>query len=183
MKCVSLICGECGKEFEKPCNEYNRRVRLGAEKYYCSLTCSMVNSNRVSPRKGNPENWGDKKATKKLDSLSPFRWYMRRAQNKVDKYGETNLSAQYLNDLWIFQKGICPLSGQNLKLPAGTGGWIKDNKLSPYSASMDRIDNSLGYIKGNVRFIAVMANYARNTFTDEEVIEFGKAIAEHNKSK
>jgi hypothetical protein len=37
-------------------------------------------------------------------------------------------------------------------------------------------------MKGNIRYIAVIANYARNIFTDEEVIDFGTAVAEYTKS-
>lgn len=183
MKHIRLVCSECGKEFEKPCNEYNRRIRLGVEKFYCSISCGALYSNRISPRKGDIKNFGDKISIRQKDILSPFRWYMRRAYNRRYKQGDTNLTPQFLQEIWNDQNGICPISGWYLILPAGTAGWINDNKLSPHSASLDRINNSLGYIKGNVRFVAVMANYARNTFTDEEVIEFGKAVAEYNKSK
>ena len=43
-------------------------------------------------------------------------------------------------------------------------------------ASIDRMD--LGYI--DVRFVSVMYNYARNTFTDEEVLQFAKAVVNNN---
>ena len=43
-------------------------------------------------------------------------------------------------------------------------------------ASIDRIDNDLGYIEGNVRFVSVMYNYARNNFTDEQVLQFAQAV-------
>lgn len=183
MKCVSLICGECGKEFEKPRNEYNRRVRLGAEKLYCSLSCSSVNGNRVSPRKGDIKNFGDKRRRLIKNDLSPFRWYIRRVWTRAKKKNYiTDLTLEYLKGLWENQKGLCPFSGQKLILPEGSDTWSEDNPFSPYSASLDRIDNIKGYIIGNVRFVAVMANYARNTFTDEEVIKFSKEVAEHNKS-
>lgn len=57
----------------------------------------------------------------------------------------------------------------------------KNNPLTIYSASLDRIDNSISYMKGNVRFISVMANYARNTFDDEEVVKFAEAVVEYNR--
>jgi len=181
---IYLICSECGKEFEKERKEYNRRIRLGVEKLYCSLSCSGINGNRVSPRgfaidrslSGRGKVWAP-------DDLSPFRWYMRRCKNRVNKKGITDLTEIYLKDLWAQQATICPLTGWKLQLPRWTNGWSKDEPFCPSSASLDRIDNTLGYVKGNVRFIAVMANYARNIFTDEEVIKFGKAVAEYNKSK
>ena len=51
-----------------------------------------------------------------------------------------------------------------------------DSQLNIKSASLDRIDNSKGYVQGNVRFVSVMFNFARNKFSDEEVIEFAQAV-------
>ena len=45
---------------------------------------------------------------------------------------------------------------------------------SPFKPSVDRIDNKNGYTQNNVRIIWLIENYCRNTFTDEEVIEFCK---------
>ncbi len=38
---------------------------------------------------------------------------------------------------------------------------------SPYLVSLDRIDNDLGYIEGNVQFVCVWANKARGAYKDE----------------
>ena len=47
---------------------------------------------------------------------------------------------------------------------------------APDQASLDRIDNSKGYVKGNVRFVALIYNYARNGFDDEAVLAFCNAV-------
>jgi hypothetical protein len=36
-------------------------------------------------------------------------------------------------------------------------------------------------MKGNVRFISLMANYARNSMSDEELLEFCRAVEKNNK--
>lgn len=100
----------------------------------------------------------------------------------IKKKEPVDITVRYLQCIWSNQKALCPLTGWNLKLPIGSNGWIKKNPLTIYSASLDRIDNSKGYLQGNVRFISVMANYARNIFTDEEVVEFAKAVTEHNEN-
>jgi hypothetical protein len=179
MKCVSLICSECGKEFEKPRNEYNRRIKKGIEKFYCSLSCAVSNSNKVSPH-GNLANL---KADNRKDEFTTIRWFLRRAKSRKNKKGPTDLTEIYLKQLWEDQNGICPFTGWKLRLPRWTNGWSKEEPFCPSSASLDRIDNTLGYVKGNVRFIAVMANYARNTFSDEEVIKFAKAVTKYNMGK
>ena len=85
----------------------------------------------------------------------------------------------FLSNLWELQSGVCPLTGWKLELPKHSCGWkTKKNKLK--RASLDRIDNSKGYIKGNIRFISVMANYCKNTFTDDDVKLFCEAVYHNN---
>ncbi len=55
----------------------------------------------------------------------------------------------------------------------GIGGAASDN------ASLDRIDNNLGYIKGNVRYVALIVNYARNSWGDNAVRGFARAVVEN----
>ena len=42
----------------------------------------------------------------------------------------------------------------------------------PFKPSIDRIDNTKGYTKDNVKICWLIENYCKNTFTDEDVIEF-----------
>ena len=77
-----------------------------------------------------------------------------------------------LKEIWDSQQGICPLTGWKLELPTQS----KQYRLHIKTASLDRIDNSKGYILGNVRFVSVMFNFARNNFSDEDVIEFAQAV-------
>ena len=48
------------------------------------------------------------------------------------------------------------------------------NGKDPFKPSIDRIDHLKGYTKENTRIVWMMENYARSTFTDEQVIEFCK---------
>jgi len=43
--------------------------------------------------------------------------------------------------------------------------------------SIDRIDNSKGYIEGNVQWVHKLANLMKNKFTDEEYIEMCEKVA------
>lgn len=45
---------------------------------------------------------------------------------------------------------------------------------SPFRPSIDRIDKSKGYTRDNVRIVWLIENLCRNTFTDNEVLEFCK---------
>jgi hypothetical protein len=85
--------------------------------------------------------------------------YPQRALIDIDK--------DYLESIWT---GKCAISGIDILHKS------KDKKTDMFSASLDRIDSSKGYIKGNVQFVALGVNYAKNGFTNEETLEFIKAI-------
>lgn len=41
-------------------------------------------------------------------------------------------------------------------------------------ASLDRIDSTKGYVKGNVEFVCLAINYAKNNFKKEEMMSLIK---------
>ncbi len=172
MKTVELTCNICHKKFYKETREYNRQIRRGRTEFFCSRSCSSTDNNRRFPRPGNVSLL---KADNRRDEFTPFRWFILRAQyrDRKKKYG-CDLDVQYLKTLWELQTGICPFTGWELILPHNTKeAWETSD---PANASLDRIDNSIGYVKGNVRFVSVMANLARQVFSDEQVKNFCKAV-------
>lgn len=169
---MKLECAECGKTFEKPDNEYRRRVKRGAKDFFCSKSCSNAHGNRVSPRGPRAKNLV---ANNRRDEFTPFRWFLLRAKARRH-LGRTDLDLSYLSNLWEEQKGCCPFAGQKMILPENTNGWPQK---SPMNASLDRIDGGKGYVKGNVRFVSVMANLARGEFSDEDVIGFCRMVFEN----
>jgi hypothetical protein len=58
--------------------------------------------------------------------------------------------------------------------------WANKN---PANASLDRINNTLGYIKNNVRFVAVIANLARQDYADKQVLYFCQSVVNNLESK
>ena len=45
MSKIQLTCKNCGKIFEKDKGEYNRRIKLGCNNFFCSCSCSAQVSN------------------------------------------------------------------------------------------------------------------------------------------
>jgi hypothetical protein len=58
---------------------------------------------------------------------------------------------------------VCPYTGKKMSLGKET---------SPYSASLDRIDSSKGYMKGNVEFVCLAVNLAKQSFSREQMMTF-----------
>lgn len=56
-----------------------------------------------------------------------------------------------------------------------------NNLINPYSISVDRIEPSKGYVRGNVRLLLSIVNRMRSNFSDELLIKVCKAISENNK--
>lgn len=69
----------------------------------------------------------------------------------------------------IFIPKLCPYLGFAL-----TSGWGDGN--GPTAISLDRIDNKLGYVKGNVEVISKLANVMKNNATPEQLRAFAVAV-------
>ena len=66
---------------------------------------------------------------------------------------------------------MCPVTG----LPFVLGTVRADNRPHPMSPSLDRIEASKGYVRGNVRLTSWWANSARNSLTDAQFAVFVEA--------
>ena len=172
---ITLQCDNCNQKFDKPLKEYNRQIKKNATRFFCNLSCNAIKRNDEHPPPGNLENLV---SNNRRDEHTPFRWFIRRAEyrDKKKHYG-CDLTVEYLKRLWEEQDGICPFTGWKIVLPKDSEGFASKNTAN---ASIDRINNAKGYMQGNVRFISVMANLARQSFSDEQLIEFCKAVAIHD---
>ncbi len=131
--------GECAKCYSKRNNERFREYHIN---YYRNYRKNNKEYLKISYdyRHSNPEKvlLGSAKSRAKRNNL------------------EFNIE---LSDIIIPE--FCPILG--LKLEMATGKGPTDN-----SPSLDRINNDLGYIKGNVRVISFRANSLRKDGTLEE---------------
>lgn len=87
---------------------------------------------------------------------------------------ECKIDAKDLKDLFEFQGGICPLTGWKLSLPINTEIGFENHDIK--NASLDRIDHAKGYIPGNLRFVAIIANVARSNYSDYDLVKFCSAV-------
>jgi len=177
-KIINLVCEYCGKTFPRRLSEHKRSKRIGRPSY-CSMSCAMFVNNKKPGRK---YRGGETlRLVNCVDEFSQFRYAMgcvrRRAKLIIRRCKQYDIDVEYLKQIWEEQDGICPLTGWDIELPPTSAGWNGDSHLR--RASLDRIDNSLGYMKGNVRFVSIMVNYCRNAFEDKDLIEFCKAVVDN----
>ena len=90
------------------------------------------------------------------------------SKRRANKFNwDYNLTLQYLAELWIDQAGKCKVTGI---IMSPSSGYNEDK--NPYKISVDRIINSQGYIKGNVRLLTHWANNAKSTWTESVFADF-----------
>lgn len=168
-----LTCPICNKEYYKTNSEIKRNLKLNRTNF-CSLTCSskytinhkedMINY-RISFK--NYEHLKELNLKRQKEALLNFKYYLR---NTVKKRQIVDINSEYLKELWNQQKGICPYTGINLIPQLLSKSVNKDNPF--IYASLDRIDSSKGYIKGNVEFVSIGINLLKNKFSKEVTINF-----------
>lgn len=151
MKYTELNCAYCGTPYTRLAKEVNRSLKLG-RKCYCSKSCML--SGRTE----------DGFASGRFNIASDLVINAKKRAVATDK--EFDLDVVYINELFKVQLGKCALSGVDMFFATRT----EDKSL--YQVSIDRIDNTKGYIKGNVQLVALGINYMRNDFTVADAITF-----------
>ena len=85
-----------------------------------------------------------------------------------------NLNAKYLWGLFKKQKHRCALSNLELIIP-------KRKEDSKTTASLDRIDSSGGYVKGNVQWVHKDINFMKQELDQNKFLWYCKLITKNNK--
>lgn len=176
MKMINLKCEQCGCNVDRKIGEYKRSLKIG-RKTFCSVSCSTKYSNKNRMDNGEvfslPREFIGKGRCK--TDLSIFKPLLNRIKHRKNTQ-EISITLEDIKELWEKQGGKCIYTKLKLNLPT----W--NTKKDIYTASMDRINPNIGYTKENCQIISVMANFAKNDFTDNDMKEFCKQIALHYNS-
>lgn len=114
----------------------------------------------------NPERFAaEARAYSKASPRNALRTSLHNAKTRGQ---EVAITVDDAMALWVAQGGRCALSGIEMT-------WAKGKAL-PTSISMDRIDQTKGYVPGNVRLLCLGVNALRGIQTDEETIAMARAI-------
>jgi hypothetical protein len=83
-----------------------------------------------------------------------------------------DITIEYISNLLKSQKFKCKLSGLDITTSY-------NRKVKEQTASLDRIDNSKGYIEGNVQWVHRDVNWMKQDFQEEYFFDLCKRIIEN----
>lgn len=86
------------------------------------------------------------------------------------------ISIEEMWDLFILQKGRCALT----RLPIKISNNIKGLATGEQTASLDRIDSTIGYKAGNIQWLDKRVNQMKLNLPEQEFIKLCKRIAKNN---
>jgi hypothetical protein len=148
---------ECGNTREFPTKSINR-------KEYVSCGCYL----RSKERSRNNHLWngyGDIHG----------KWWNNIIKGARRRSHEFKLDIKYAWNLYLRQNKQCKLSGVDIVFAETSRGF--QNGYT--TASLDRIDNFKGYIKGNVQWVHKDVNLMKQKMSQQELIKWCKLIAKH----
>lgn len=150
---VELICLFCHKKFTVTGADFTKKHR-SKDQITCSNACRINYLNKITRR----------------DEFGPFRrlYYRMKLSSSRHLRKFVNLTLTDLKEQWEKQHGICPYTGYKMQLPETSHSKVEN----PYWASIDRIDSNKGYEKGNIEFVCVSVNYAKNSFSRDIMMDF-----------
>jgi len=102
-----------------------------------------------------------------MQKLSP-KVNLSRMASQAKKREGGDISTEFLLNMWIEQDGKCALTG--LQMIWGQG------IVSAMNVSIDRIDQTRGYYKDNVRLVCWCANSFRQKMNDDQLLQVAIAL-------
>lgn len=169
-KLETCVCEYC----KQPYQTLSKRIKWNKKqgrKSYCSRRCVGLDSkNNIGDSRKNYDI--SRFCSNKLDGYTKFRYHFRNIQKRQQ---DVDITIEDLKEQWDLQNGICEFTGTQLILSTYT----KIIKNPIYTASLDRKDNSKGYVKGNIRWVSRPINYMKNDMSDDMLWEICRLITKN----
>lgn len=160
--------------------------RSGSTRWECRCVCGKVSLvNRAHLLRGYSKSCGCQRARK--HKVQRFRGCGETAYSNIRRRAtagyegrktiEFTVTIEYLWELFLTQNRQCAISG----LPLTFAPTTSDKDRHQGNASLDRIDNTLGYIPGNVQWVHKHINYMKRIYDQPYFVELCKAVADHQR--
>lgn len=160
----------------------DQRSKTGSPELMCACDCgTMVTRTAASlwhNKKTVESSCGCKKRGYNSTSFTGYgkisgSYIARMHQNAVTRGLECSVTAEYLDNLFKAQNEKCALSGVSIYFQEGTNAFLNSNT----TASVDRIDSTLGYIEGNVQWVHKVINAMKLHFDEAHFINMCTKVA------
>ena len=140
---IEIICTGCNNKFEKSLKNYKQNIKRNG-KNICQGCKDRIKKER-------------------METTNFSRLYTETVSSAKKKNFENNICKEYLEQLYIIQKGRCAISGVPLK------PFVVGIKNEPDTVSVDRIDSDKGYIMGNIQLVCHSWNLGKLRYTQEQM--------------
>lgn len=154
----NCVCS-CDEVIQKNCVVSSKSLNNGTISCGCAFAYHNKGKNNI--------NW------KGCGDLS-LNFFNRYKLNAKSKNFEFSITIEYAWNLFEKQKGKCALTG----LPLIFNKTFKSQ--TDRTASLDRIDSSIGYIEGNVQWVHKWINYFKKNIPNEMLVGVCYLITENN---
>lgn len=160
------ICANCGVEVVRKPSFWKRIKGLAT----CSKTCRAEYLKTVYLGSNNPNSHGQ-------DTFDAF---FRRKHNNLKHTAsqrgiEYSLTPEILKQQYVIQNGLCWYTSIPLKF-SSTNNWKIKNQADFDVLSVDRLDNDVGYLPGNIVMACTGINKAKGNCSEKEFQNFLNAI-------
>lgn len=172
------LCTSCNQE--KPDSEFPKKNKdsVAFRDVTLSMPCTACNTKRAKEWRAKRKGYrGSGRYTKypkeQRPLISAIRTRLREATQRIKKYGkpDTDLTEEYLLDLFNQQQGKCALLGYDIQI----------ERKHPLSLSLDQIEPSKGYVKGNVQWVTWIANRAKGDLSQDDFYRMCEIAVEYRK--
>ena len=165
-------CSKCGEM--KPLSEFNKETRAKDGRRSPCKECDRKRKREyrrtgrlAAAKRANPESY-------QLSNMVGKSKIRAKEKNLAH-----NIDVKYLRSLGL--PSHCPYLGIKLRWKAQCGLGVKGGAF-PDSPSIDRIDSSKGYVKGNVIIVSHRANAIKHNANEQELYKIAHNISQIKKN-
>lgn len=153
--------------------------------WYCKCDCGghiiypafYLKRNKYPKCKGCKYSLGQKTKSAGHGDIS-LSYFRRLKEGAFTRNLSFLITIEYIWDVFISQNKRCALSGREIEFVRNFNACS-----SQQTASVDRIDSTKGYIKGNIQIVHKEINHLKNKCQNDHFIEICKQVAEYQNVK
>lgn len=172
------ICPVC--KIEKCFDEFHRQNERGILSGYCK-SCNKIKCKEYSKKRKikDPEFMNNERERARLNRQNSISYRLVQMVHSIKSSAAKrkisfNIEKFQIELMMLHQDFKCIKTGMKFDFTQGKG-------TKPFGPTIDRIDCSRGYEPDNIQLVCNMYNYAKNRWSDEEVLTFAKKLVENQK--